>query len=131
MPEVQTAYTAPAAGSAPLVVRCTRVTSRMTFVEANATNTGPFGLIYNLLTALPFGKYTVGPTVMIPAQYEPEPTLIAGYPGDHPPNTVPIGNGGSGGQPVAPGGPETLGTPIFQVTSASATPTTVLVTEWY
>lgn len=138
MGQVTTQYDVPAAGGTPTIVRCTRVTSRMEIIENGAANAGQFqGLIYSLLTPLGFGRNAVGPEINVPGPVGAigysclEPIVIAGYPGDHPPNTVPIGNGGSGGQPVGPGGPATLGTAIFQVTSATATPTVINVTEWY
>jgi hypothetical protein len=131
MGQVQNTYAVPAAGAAAVIIRCTRVSSRMTIKESVATNALVQGLAYNLLYPQGFGRNLVGPLVVVPPDFEPEDILIAGYPGDHPPNTVPIGNGGSGGQPVGPGGPATLGTAIAQVTSASATPTEIVVTEWY
>lgn len=131
MGQVQNTYAVPAAGSAAIVIRCTRLSSRMTIKESVATNADVQGLAYNLLTPLPFGKVTVGPQVLVPPDFEPQEILVAGYPGDHPPNTVPIGNGGSGNQPVGPGGGTSLGTPIVQVTSGSATPTEIVVTEWF
>jgi hypothetical protein len=130
MAQVQRVIAVPAAGGNPVVIRCTQVSTRMSIKESAATNAAVQGLIYNLLTALPFGQVTVAPAVDVPPDFEPQEILVAGYPGDHPPNTVPIGNGGSNGQPVGPGGPATLGTPIVQVTSASAETTSVVVTEW-
>src|SRR5580658_6612419 len=130
MAQVERVIAVPAAGSAPVVIRCSQLSTRMTIKESAAADDDVQGLIYSLLTPLPFGQVTVGPVVSVPPDFEPKEILVAGYPGDHPPNTVPIGNGGSGGQPVSPGGPETLGTPIVQVTSATATPTSVVVTEW-
>jgi hypothetical protein len=128
---VKTTYALAAAGGAVVIVRCTRLTSRMTVKESVAANADVQGLIYNLLTPTGFGVNVVGDEVIVPPDFEPEEILLAGYPGDHPPNTVPIGNGGSGGQPVGPGGPETVGTAIAQFTSASATPTEIVVTEWF
>ncbi len=128
---VKNTYAVPAAGGGPVVIRCTRLSSRMTIKESVAANDDVQGLIYNLLTPLPFGQVTVGPAIDVPPDFEPEEILVAGYPGDHPPNTVPIGNGGSGTQPVGPGGGTSQGTPILQVTSASATPTEIVVTEWF
>lgn len=129
MPQVTNVYDIPAAGGAPVIIRCTRITSRMEIRESVDTDDGEQGVIYEQLTPQSFGVNTVGPAVEYPPdQY---PLLFAGYPGDHPPNTVPIGNGGSGSQPVAPGGPQTLGTAICQLTSLTATPTTVSVTEWF
>ena len=136
MGQVTTQYNVPAKGGAPTIVRCTRVSSRMEIQEDGESNGGVFqGLIYELLTPQGFGRNLVGPPIDIPAPLtagqQTEPVVIAGYPGDHPPNTVPIGNGGSGGQPVGPGGPATLGTAICQVTSARANATVINVTEWY
>ena len=125
MPQNVTVYAVPAAGAPPVVIRCTRVTSRMEIVESP----GFQGLIYQQLTPKQFGNVTVGPAVEV--QDSQEPIVFAGYPGDHPPNTVPIGNGGSGAQPVSPGGPQTLGTPICQLTSLTAVATSVAVTEWF
>lgn len=134
MGQVVTRYAVPAAGGAPTIVRCTRVTSRMTVVEDGASNAGAFqGLTYNLLTPQGFGRNLVGPPIDVPkpaAGQPAEPILIAGYPGDRPPNTVPIGNGGSGGQPVGPGGPATLGTAVAQFISDGLA-TVIDVTEWY
>lgn len=125
MPQIVSTYAIPAAGSTPVIIRCTRVTSRMEIVE----QPGFQGLIYQQLTPKGFGVNTVGPAVQV--QDSQQPIVFAGYPGDHPPNTVPIGNGGSGSQPVAPGGPTTLGTPICQLTSASAVATSVAVSEFF
>ncbi|HUD75130.1 MAG TPA: hypothetical protein VMQ76_08665, partial [Terracidiphilus sp.] len=123
-----------AVGGTPTIVRCTRVSSRMKIEEDGAPNAGAFqGLVIQELTPQGFGRNAVGPTVTIakPTAGEPgEPYWINGYTGDHPPNTVPIGNGGSGGQPVGPGGPATLGTAKAQVTSAGLA-TVINVTEWY
>lgn len=130
----------PAAGGVPVVIRCTQVTTRMTIQESTATEaTAPAGntatvpaqgLVISLLTPeannLP-NSWTVGPALNIFAFFEP--FVVAGYPGDHPPNTVPIGNGGSFPYPCAPGGPVTTGTPICQVTSGG-TATDIIVTEW-
>jgi hypothetical protein len=130
MAQVENVYAVPAAGGAPVVIRCTQVSSRMTIKESVDTDAEVQGLIYSLLKPQPFGKFIVGPVVSVPPDFEPKEILVAGYPGDHPPNTVSIGNGGSGGQPVGPGGPPTIGVPVVQVTSATATPTSVVVTEW-
>lgn len=124
MPQVVNVYQLNAAGGAPVVIRCTRLTSRMEIRESP----GFQGLIYQQLTPTQFGNFLVGPTVEL--QDSQEPLVFAGYTGDHPPNTVPIGNGGSGGQPVSPGGPQTLGTPIVQLTSLGAA-TAVAVVEWF
>lgn len=129
MPQVTNTYALPAAGGVPVVIRCTRVTSRMEIRESVASNALEQGLVAQDLTPTQFGQFTVGPAYDVPPNQEP--LVKAGYPGDHPPNTVPIGNGGSGGQPVAPGGPATRGTAIVQLTSLTATPTTVSVTEWF
>lgn len=128
MPQKVTIYAIPAAGSPPVVIRCTRVTSRMEIVE----NPGYQGLIAQDLTSTgqkTLASYTVGPAYDV--QPDQEPLVFAGYPGDHPPNTVPIGTGGSSPDPVGPGGPVTLGTPIVQLTSLTATATSVRVTESY
>ena len=120
----------PAAGGVPVIVRCTQVSSRMLIAEDGSANGGlQQGLIYNLLYPTGDGKFTVGPSVQVPPAVSLEPILVAGYPGDHPPNNVPIGNGGSAPFPVCPGGPVTLGTVVVQVTSASANATTINVTE--
>jgi hypothetical protein len=99
----------------------------MLIQELQSPGGNPQGLIVNELKAKPFGQYDVGPAQLVDTsgQYE-----FSGYPGDHPPNTVPIGNGGSGGKPIGPGGPAGLGTPIAQVTSQTATATAIVVTEW-
>ncbi len=129
----------PASTGVPTVIRCTRVTSRMQIVEDGAANAGvQQGLTYQQLTpnsttapqtAANPNEWTVGPAIQVPPGQEP--IVFAGYPGDHPPNTVPIGKGGSSPFPVCPGGPVTLGTPICQITSATATATTIDVTEWF
>jgi hypothetical protein len=103
----------------------------MEIQESVATAAAAQGLEYQLLTPTQFGNFTAGDSVLIPPSQSLEPLIIAGYKGDHPPNAVPIGNGGSGSQPVAPGGPQTLGTPVVQMTSASASTTEVAVTEWF
>jgi hypothetical protein len=122
----------PAAGGNPVVVRCKITSSRMTVQEDGASNAGQQqGLIINILTPTSSDSanaWTVGPAIQIPPNLSLEPFLIAGYPGDHPPNTVPIGNGGSSPYPCAPGGPVTHGTPMFQVTSAGLA-TSIDVTE--
>jgi hypothetical protein len=123
----------PVVGSAPVVIRCTQVTSRMEITEDSGLNAGvQQGLQGNFLTSNGQGGVTAGPLLTwIPnANDLQEPIVIAGYPGDHPPNTVPIGNGGSSPYPVSAGGPVTLGTRIIQLTSASATATQVRVVEW-
>lgn len=131
MPQVSRVIALPATGGAPVVVRCTRLTSRMEIQESSTTSAGMQGIEYSLLTPTGFGKYTVGPVIDVPPSQSLEPIVVAGYPGDHPPNTVPIGNGGSGGQPVGPGGPATQGTVVFQATSASGSVTSIVVTEWF
>lgn len=125
MPQNVRVIALPVAGGNPVVIRCTRVTSRMEIIESP----GFQGLIAQNLTPTQFGNYTVGPAYTV--QDSAQPLVFAGYPGDHPPNTVPIGNGGSGGNPVGPGGPATQGTVIVQLTSASANTTSVRVTEWF
>jgi hypothetical protein len=133
-------FVVPALGGVPVVVRCSFTSSRMLVQEAVAgTATVPAiqtGLSISLLypnsntSNNPALEWTVGPPFIIPGGENLEPFLIAGYPGDHPPNTVPIGNGGSFPYPCAPGGPVTLGTPVFQVTSALAgVGTTIIVIE--
>lgn len=126
-------YVLPAVGGAPVVIRCTQVTSRMEIIEDGTLTTGTMqGLQGSFLTPNGQGGWTVGGVTDFPpnANNEQEPILIAGYPGDHPPNTVPIGNGGSAPYPVAPGGPVTHGTPIIQLTSMTAEPVQVRVAEW-
>lgn len=126
-----TQYNLPAKGGNPVVIRCTMVSSRMEVVEDGSANAGTQqGLIYQLLTPQGNGFFTAGATVTVAPALSLEPVLLAGYPGDHPPNTVPIGNGGSGSNPVGPGAQPTLGTAVAQMTSASATPTVADVTEW-
>lgn len=129
MAQVTNTYNLPAAGGVPVVIRCTRVTSRMEIRESVASNALEQGLVAQQLTPTQFGNFTVGGAYDVPPNQEP--LVFAGYPGDHPPNTVPIGNGGSGSQPVSPGGPPTLGTVIVQLTSLTATPTSVSVTEFF
>lgn len=130
MAQKVTEYTLPAAGGAPTIVKCTMVTSRMEIIEDGSVNAGvPQGLIGSLLYPTGFGTYTVGPVFEILPGTE-EPYVIAGYPGDHPPNTAPIGNGGSSPYPVSPGGPVTTGTRVAQFTSATASTTKLRVTEW-
>jgi len=131
-----------------IIVRCTLGgTTKMKIVEDGSANGGvQQGLEYNLLR-LPFpGEnpantllvvdrsgyrrlYVVEPTVTL-ALGNGEPILIEGYPGDHPPNVAPLGNGGSYPNAVCPGGPVTDGTPILQIRSATASATTINVTEW-
>lgn len=122
-----TQYALNAVGGAWTLIRCTQVSSRMLLQEDSATNAGLQGIAYQMAIPQGDGTFDYGPTLLVPPQLEP--TLIAGYPGDHPPNTVPIGNGGSYPYPVAPGGPVTHGTIICRATSASATATTVDVIE--
>jgi hypothetical protein len=100
----------------------------MSLQEDASLNAGVLqGFIYQLLTPTQFGNFKVGPPIAVAPTLEP--VLIAGYPGDHPPNTVPIGNGGSGTQPVCPGGPVTLGTVVCQVTSLTASAILIDATE--
>ena len=132
------------------IVRCSLgATDKMKIVEDGAANGGvQQGLVYNLLR-LPFPNenlttvttefvvdtsgykrlYVVEPLQTL-AFGNGEPILIEGYPGDHPPNTAPLGNGGSYPNPVCPGGPVTDGTPILQIKSATANATTINITEW-
>lgn len=123
-----------AAAGAYTVIRCSKTSSRMEIFEAGDQNGGfQQGLTYQLLTpksADAASAWTAGPAVNVPPNLSLEPILIAGYPGDHPPNTVPIGNGGSSPYPCAPGGPVTLGTPIVQIKSLGLA-TNVVVTEWF
>lgn len=118
-----TKYAAGANGGAWTVIRCTMVSSRLLLQEDSTTDAGLQGYTYELATMDGQGNATYGPAINVPPQLDP--TLIAGYPGDHPPNTVPIGNGGSSPYPCAPGGKVTHGTIICRVTSATATPTVV------
>lgn len=122
-----TQYAAPAAGGAGVIVRTTQLSSRMSLQEDAATEAALQGFIYQLATMQGNRLYALGPAITVPPQLEP--VVIAGYPGDHPPNTVPIGNGGSSPFPVCPGGPVTHGTAICVVTSATATPVTIDATE--
>ena len=122
-----TQYTAPKDSDPPVLVRCTQVSSRMQIQEDAATLAAMQGFIYALAYLKGGGDIVWSDDVTVPPQLEP--TLIAGYPGDHPPNTVPIGNGGSAPYPVAPGGPVTQGTVICRVRSATGSATTINVTE--
>ena len=137
-----------AVGGAFTLVRCSLgCTTKMKIVEDGSANGGvQQGLEYNLLR-LPFpGEVPATTEVIVDTSgykrvyvVEPlqtlafgngEPILIEGYPGDHPPNTAPLGNGGSYPNPVCPGGPVTDGTPILQIKSATANATTINITEW-
>lgn len=124
-----TTYNLPAAGQPPLVIRCTMVTRQM-FVQESGLSAAFQGITLQLLTSNGFGRVTAGDAFTIPPSELLEPYLIAGAPNDHDPHAPPIGNGGSSPNPVSPGGPVTQGTPVFQATSATATPTTIVVTEW-
>lgn len=126
--QVEHVYPVAAAGGAPLVVRCTMVTTRMEIRESVLTNATEQGLIYQPLTPTQFSSFIVGPTIDVPPNFEP--IVFAGHQNDHAPHKEPIGNGGSAPFPVGPGGPATRGTVICQVTSATATPTSISVTEW-
>jgi hypothetical protein len=123
-----TQYAAPVAGGAAVIVRTTQVSSRISLQEDASLNAGVLqGFIYRLATMQGNGLYVLGPPIAVgPTQ---EPVLIAGYPGDHPPNTVPIGNGGSSPFPVCPGGPVTHGTVICVVTSKTASAILIDATE--
>ncbi len=93
------------------------------------------GIIYQLFQPLKTASATQGVGDLAPGdviQLAPgfEPLVIAGHPNDHSPTKEPIGNGGSDPHPVAPGGPVTHGTKIFQATSATASATSIDVTEW-
>lgn len=126
----------PAAGAAPLVVRCTMVTTRMEIREDASANAGVAqGLIYQLYQPLKVASANQGVGELAPGdtiQVLPgsEPIVIAGHLVDHSPHKEPIGNGGSAPFPVAPGGPVTHGTKIIQLTSASGNATSIDVTEW-
>lgn len=135
-----------AAGGGFTLVRCSLGgTTKMKIVEDGASNGGvQQGLQYNLLRLPNAGEvgtllvvdrsgysrlYVVEPTQTLPFG-NGEPILIEGYPGDHPPNTAPIGNGGSYPNPMCPGGPVTDGTPLLQIISNTADATTINITEW-
>lgn len=126
----------PIAGALPLVVRCTMVTTRMEIVEDAAANAGVRqGLIYQLYEPAKAAGATWGVGDLVPgdtieAAPTDEPIVITGHPSDHAPHKEPIGNGGSSPYPVCPGGPVTTGTKIIAVTSATATATSIDVTEW-
>lgn len=141
-----------ASNGAFTIIRCSLGSvSKMWIVEDGASNAGAQeGLEYNLLrlptaadTLTPANTlmvvdtsgyqrlYFVEPLITVAAALAPEqePIKIEGYPGDHPPNTAPIGNGGSYPNASSPGGPITDGTPILQIRSAGAA-TNINVTEW-
>lgn len=124
-----TTYNLPALGGMPVVVRCTMV-SRQMFVQESGLDASFQGITMAMLTPQGFGNMAVGNTFTIPPAELLEPYLIAGAPNDHDPNAPPLGNGGSYPNRVGPGGPVTQGTPIFQATSATGNPTTIVVTEW-
>lgn len=124
-----TTYELPVAGAAPLVIRCTMVTRQM-FVQESGLAADFQGITLQLLQPKGFGQVAAGDQFTIPPTELLEPYLIAGAPGDHDPHAPPIGNGGSSPNPVSPGGPVTQGTPVFQATSATATATKIVVTEW-
>ena len=139
MGQVTRVIAIPASTGVPTVIRCTRVTSRMQIVEDGAANAGvQQGLTYQQLTpnsttapqtAANPNEWTVGPAIQIPPNVSLEPIIFQSKRNDHSPNRQPIGNGGSSPYPVCPGGPVTTGTPICQVTSASALATVIDVTE--
>lgn len=118
-------------GGAFTKIRCTLgSTRRMSIVEDGAANAGTQqGLQYQLVTNKG-GDLTFSPTVQVPPDLSLEPIIIEGGVGDHAPNREPIGTGGSSPFPVSPGGPVTNGTIVLQIRSASATATTIDVTEW-
>jgi hypothetical protein len=74
----------------------------------------------------------------VPAAFLETPVTPAGTPeltfGDryhvNDGHTAPLGNPGSGGDPVGPGAGPALGTPLVQLRSNSATATQVIVTEY-
>jgi hypothetical protein len=119
----------PAAGGAAVVIRCTQMTEAMSISESGLT---PQGFIYQALTptnAAVANAWTVGPAIIVPANSPLQPIIFQQKLNDHSPNRINIGGPGSFPNPVAPGGPVTNGTPIVQVTSATATPTTITVIE--
>lgn len=128
----------PAKGGAPQAIRCTMTTTKMVIQEDGSANAGTQqGLIYQLLFSTGNGQFTPGPTITIVAgdplvtgQPNNQPIVIEAHEGDHSPNRMPIGTGGSAPYPVCPGGPVTNGTPVIQLTSNSAQATVVAVTEW-
>lgn len=139
-----------AAAGALTIIRCSLgQTNKMSIIEDGASNNGAEqGLQYQLFR-LPYGGenlagkttqmivdssgyqrlYVVEPLITVPPNHQLEPILIEGYPHDNPPHTAPIGNAGSGGLPVCPGGPVTDGTPILQIRSFGLA-TNIDVTEW-
>jgi hypothetical protein len=112
-------------GGAFTKIRTTITAFRMLIQEDKAANAGVAqGLQYQMAT-------TVGIDVTYGATLETaEPIEIVGSAGDTNPHKEPIGSGGSSPNPVAPGGPVTTGTIILQIKSATATPTTIDITEW-
>lgn len=135
MPQKVTTYNVPAAGGVPTVIRCTQTTVEMHIVEDSNANAGvQQGYIYQTLTSQgqpTLASYKVGTAITVNKSISATtPLVITSGPNDHHPHRLPIGTGGSSPNPVCPGGPVTTGTPVLQITSATATPTTVDVTEW-
>lgn len=94
------------------------------------------GLQYNLLD--PFansGNITAGaeptpPDYLLSDKTESPEIVIGDLRYVHSATTMPLGNPGSGGNVDSPGGVPTLGTPIVQLRTDSASPTNVVVKEW-
>lgn len=124
-----TTYNLPALNANPVTVRCTMVTRKMSVQESAAADANFQGVTMRLGVSNGFGQVTWGDWFTIAKDALLEPYVIEGAPNDHDPNAPPLGNGGSSPYPVSPGGPVTQGTPVFQATSATATPTTIMVTE--
>lgn len=135
----RTWYAIPVSGAAPLVIRLTTWAKYVEINEDPALNAGvPQGLLYNALT--PHADST-----NITKDSEPQFPLMGYAPpsqfngpqlafGDkhnvHSMTTGPLGNPGSGGNIDVPGGRPSLGTPLVQLTSNTATATGVIVTEY-
>lgn len=123
-----TTYDLPALNANPVTVKCTMVTRRM-LVQESGLSAAFQGITMRLGVSSGFGQVTWGDWFTIPPSELLEPYVIEGAPGDRDPHAPPLGNGGSYPFPCAPGGPVTTGTPVFQATSATATPTAIVVTE--
>lgn len=120
-------YNVPATGAAPLLVRGTRFSRQAEIIEDGSANAGVGqGLIYWLPD--PLSPDSQNPNWLGPFQIEPqtEPLKLGDV----------IGNIGGMGQPLC-NGPghilgigDTLGLPLIQLTSATASTTKVRVTEF-
>ena len=145
----RTWYPVAATGGLFTVIRLTTFAKFVEIIEDPAMNLGVAqGLQYNALdpfalsSNITLNSEPTAPTVGLAAgNFAPSPAVAGtsvSFPqltfGDkhniHSGTEAPLGNPGSAGNVDSPGGTATLGTPIVQLLSATATATGVIVSEW-